>query len=230
MNPNVRAVQRDFAQPWKIRRTDRQQHAQAGVREPYSQRAADDTQQHAFDQKTPDDPSAARAERRTQRQLPLPHLRPNQQQIRHVGAGDEHHQADGRHHHPQHVGHAADHFLFERTKGGRDFPGLVDSWIRARSIRPGVHPDRNHSRHVGVGLGDRDSRLEPGDALIVEPPRPTSVIRSRSNASGKIISASALTILNPWGITPTISFGRVSTMMVRPITDRSPPKRRCQYP
>ena len=44
------------------------------------------------------------------------------------------------------------------------------------------------------------------------------------------MSASALTILNPCGITPTISFGRESMVIVRPMTDGSPPKRRCQIP
>ena len=37
--------------------------------------------------------------------------------------------------------------------------------IGTRAVRPGVHPDRNQSRNVGVGLRERDSRPKPRNSV-----------------------------------------------------------------
>jgi hypothetical protein len=61
-------------------------------------------------------------------------------------------------------------------------------------------------------------------------PNPARISLPRSNASGTITSKSVSTKRNPWGITPTISRGRESTIRLLPIAEGSPPNRRCQYP
>ena len=119
-------------------------------------------------------------------------------------------------------------FLFQRTNHRRNFPGLVDMRIRARTVGPRVHPDRQHARQVRIGLRNRHSGLQPCDAVKPES-RQESICRDRTRAAA-IKSKSVSTNRNPCGITPTISRGRASTVMFRPIAERSPPKRRCQYP
>jgi hypothetical protein len=66
----------------------------------------------------------------------LPCLSADQQQIRNVGAGDEHYQRDGPHHYPQDVAHVADHLLLQQANRGPDSPVLVLSAVAVGSIRP----------------------------------------------------------------------------------------------
>ncbi len=74
------------------------------------------------------------------------------------------------HHHPQHIADITNYFLLEGTNRGRDSPDLLVK-VRIETMdarRPGVHPDRQHPLHVRIGLRDRDSWFEAGDALKKE--------------------------------------------------------------
>ena len=115
-----------------------------------------------------DDSARSRAERRAHRQLLLPPLRPHQQQIRHVGAGDQQHDADGR---PSPSRGRCPRC--RRPRACRDeeparSASFVDARVDARGGRPGVHPDRHHPRDVGVRLGERHARLQARDPLKAE--------------------------------------------------------------
>ena len=144
------------------------QDAQAGARERQPEHAAGAPEQRALDQQPADDPSAAGAERGTHRQLLLPAFGAHEQQARDVGAGDEHHDADRSHQHPQRVRDVADDVLLERAQCRRDAPALVDARVDGRRGRPGRHPDRHHARDVGAGVRDRDARLQPRHGLQPE--------------------------------------------------------------
>ena len=61
-------------------------------------------------------------------------------------------------------------------------------------------------------------------------PKPARISFERSNASGAITSKSSFPTRNPGGITPTISRECASIIKFRPITERSAPKWRRQYP
>ncbi len=61
-----------------------------------SERAAGDRQQQRFRQQLPEQPGAAGADRRPNRELALPHGAPRQQQVGDVAARDQQHQADRR--------------------------------------------------------------------------------------------------------------------------------------
>ena len=47
-------------------------------------------------------------------------------------------------------------------------PRFVNVWIRSGTVGPGVHPDRQHSRQVGISLGNGRSWLEPCDSVEPE--------------------------------------------------------------
>ena len=152
--PERPGVEGDFAQARQIRRTNGHQEAQARIGEPDAEHAADEPE-HTLSTSSSRTirphpaPSAARTASSCCRASAL-----TSNKFVDVGAGDQHHHADGPHHHPQDVADIADHFLFQRTKRGRDSPGLINSRIAAGAVRPGVHPDRQQARQVGIGLCD----------------------------------------------------------------------------
>ena len=160
------AVERDLAQTRQILRPNRRQQAQSRIRNSHADCSAQQAKRHALQQQLARNPPSSRAERRADRKLLLAPIGAYQQQVGHVGARDQHHHADRRHHHPQHVADAADHLLLQRLKRRRDLPVQIKVRIAAWTVRPRVHPDIEQTRHIGVGLRDRNARPEPRDAAI----------------------------------------------------------------
>ena len=158
-------IQRNFLQPRQIRRANRHQKTHAGPRQHRPDSASEQSQHRTFDQQPAHDSSPPGAQRRANRQLLLPRFHSHQQQVRHIRAGDQQHQAQRAHHHPQHVADVADHLLLQRTQQRRNLPAVIPVRIAARPVRPGLHPDRQHARQVRVGLRDRHSRLQPRNSV-----------------------------------------------------------------
>ncbi len=166
--PERAAVDADLVQARQRRGASADEDSQAGVRERQAQQAAGASEDRALDQQPADDPSPAGAEGRTHRQLLLPPFGPYEQQAGDVGAGDEHHDPDRSHQHPQRSRDVADDVLRERTERRRDAPGLVDARVDGWRGGPRRHPDRHHARHIGAGVRDRDPRLQPRHGLQPE--------------------------------------------------------------
>ena len=77
-------------------------------------------ERHALHQQLAGDPSRAGAERRAHRELLLPRLGADQQQVGDVRARDEQHHADRAHQHPQHALDVADEVVLQRPDVRRD--------------------------------------------------------------------------------------------------------------
>jgi hypothetical protein len=95
-------------------------------------------------------------------------FRTDEEKVNEIGAGDEHHESDGRHDNPQNTPYIADDLLLERVEIRRNAPDAVVVRVSARAVRPGIHPDRDEVGDVGVGLLDGYTRFEVADAVVAE--------------------------------------------------------------
>ena len=120
-------------------------------------RTAGECQHHALRQQRARDAATTRPKRRTHGEFLMPSFRAHQEQVRHVPAGDEQHDADGGQENPQDLPDVADHVIGQRAH------------VRLQlQSRKGRREKRDHARHIGVGLGQRDARLQPGERLKPE--------------------------------------------------------------
>ena len=87
------AVDSDLIHPRKPIRRHRQKDPQAAPADEHSGGAADQTQQQALGQQLLEQAAASRAKRQADGDLSLPSCPARQQQIRHVGAGDQQHES-----------------------------------------------------------------------------------------------------------------------------------------
>src|ERR1035438_9848194 len=127
--------------------------------------AANKAEREALHKKFTDDARAACPERSTDGKLLLARFRAHQKQICHVGAGDEHHQADGGHDDPEQLAHIADDLLLQRAKRGRDAPLLIPVRIGPRTVGPGIHPDLDEARDIAISLCDGHAWPKAANAL-----------------------------------------------------------------
>src|SRR5208282_3868646 len=133
-----------------------------------SEEAANEAERETLHKKLAGDARAAGAESRTDRELLLARFSTYQKQICHVGAGDEHHEADGGHHNPEQLAHIADYLLLQRAKRGHDAPLLIPMRIGPRPVGPGIHPDLDEARYIVIGSCDGHAWFETADALKSE--------------------------------------------------------------
>ena len=191
----------------------------AAYARPETQRSAEHSQRHAFDEHFPRDSPPAGAERGSDREFLPAGLGADEQQIGHVRAGDQEHQPQRPHHHPQRRADVADDFLLQRLEPGREASVLKHRAIDSRRRRPGMQPDPQHASHIGVGLLHRDAGLEPRNALVGEGSQKLlcCVRTARKNQLGIALKR------NSSGITPITVCGLELIVSVRPTMDRSPP-------
>src|SRR5207237_2318630 len=71
-----------------------QHRTQSGETKRSASGAADEREKNPFSQELPQQPPLSGAERRADRELPLPRFRPREQQVREVRAGDQQHESD----------------------------------------------------------------------------------------------------------------------------------------
>jgi hypothetical protein len=109
-------VERDLERARNADRVAGEERAEAGVAERGAECAADERKQHTFGQKLTQQPEAAGAEGRTDRELFLPRLGPRQNQVREVGAGDQQNEADRALQHPQRRADGADDITLQRLR------------------------------------------------------------------------------------------------------------------
>ena len=118
-------------------------------READARRAANDTEQQAFDQQLTRDARAAGAERGANRHLPRSHGRSRQLQASDIGGGRGEQQADGDEQHDERAPHVGGQRLAE---GLRRDPNRT------------IAPEDGHGRHAGV-RGQPATRRSFGDGL-----------------------------------------------------------------
>ncbi len=96
-------IERDFTEARQIRGAEGDEQTQACIGDADGKHAANEPENDAFDQQLAGNARAARSERGADGKLVLARLRANKEQVGNVDAGDQHDQADGGHHHPQHA-------------------------------------------------------------------------------------------------------------------------------
>jgi hypothetical protein len=161
-------VEADLVQARQVRRLQGHEQPEEAVSEAEAEDAAEQAQRHALQQQLARDPSASGAERHAHGELLLPPLHAHQQEVRHVRAGDEQHEADRAHQHPEHVADVAHEVLLEGPQAGGDVRVLEQLLAVPGRGGEALEGDGKQPRHVRVRLGDRRSRLETRDRLVAE--------------------------------------------------------------
>ena len=149
-----RNVQAHVGFGWqRERRHQRHDAVQHQRREPDAEDAADRGERHALREHLTEQPGADCPHRGADRQLPLPRRPARQQQVRDVRAGDEQDEPHGAEQQPQRgLRLLAQEVVLQRLDARR--PTFVRRRERFRQAT-------RHHFHVGVGLRQRDARLEP---------------------------------------------------------------------
>jgi hypothetical protein len=161
-------IEGDLLQARQIRRPENLEPEEATLREPEAEQATHEREQHALDEQAPDDSAPFSAERRPNGEFLLSSVGPHEQEVRHIGARHEHHDADRSHQHPEHVGDVADDILLQGSEGGRNAEALVHLPIDTLRGWPRGHPERHHPGDVGIRLFDGHAGFQPRDALVAE--------------------------------------------------------------
>ena len=163
-----RQIETDVREAREVTRRQGHQQAQPAEGKSQSDDAAEHRQADAFEQHLARNAARPCPERGTNRQLLLPRLGSDQQQVRDVGAGDEQHQGDRAHQHPQHLLDVTDEIVLERHDMRRD-PRLFEHLdVPARERRELRQRDRDQPRHLRVRLRDGRPRLQPCDGREAE--------------------------------------------------------------
>ena len=117
----------------------------------------------ALGQELPEQPPSAGAERRADRELPLPRLGAREDQIRQIGAGDEQHEADRSLQHPQRGADAADHVGLHRLH--LQPMRCRSGWACGACRLPLSAPLRDHRVEIGLRLRERHAVLQSADQI-----------------------------------------------------------------
>ncbi len=168
--PQRGKVEGDLGKPRQVAGGERHQQAQRAVGQAEPDDAAEHAEGDAFEQQLAGDPPGSGAQRGANRQLLLPRFGPDEEQVGDVGAGNEEHQPNRAHQHPQDGAHVADEVVLERADARRDARLLEHLDAAARERREAGERHRHQPRGVGGRLGDRGAWFEPPQALVAELP------------------------------------------------------------
>ena len=151
----------DRAQARHVFRLQRLNPAHAGGRHHDAEQAADRREEDALGQELLQQPAAARAQRRADRELFLTSEGAREQQVGDVGAGDQQDEADGAEQHQQRTADVADDLLVQRHDAERQAAiGRID--VRKVAPQPG-----GDGVHLGLRGGGAGAGLELGENVVV---------------------------------------------------------------
>ena len=144
------------------------QHAQRGVGESQADQASGHAKHDAFKEQFAGDATPACAESGADGELLSAALHANQQQVSHVGAGDEQNQRDRAHQYPQHFAYVSDDILLQRPQVGGDARFLKEADAEAFWRGKAAPDNRKEASHVGAGLLDGDAGLHSCEGPLTE--------------------------------------------------------------
>jgi hypothetical protein len=133
---------------------------QAAIRQPESGGAPEHGERHPFGHELTQQPRASGAKGRPDREFAVSRLGPGQQQVRHVRARDQQHEADRYLQHPQRTPDVADDIAVQR----RVLQSVVDGMRNVR-VRGHLAPLRQQRVQLRVGLSDAHARLHAADQV-----------------------------------------------------------------
>jgi hypothetical protein len=125
--------------------------------------AAHEREQEALGEQLTNDPAAAGTDRQTDRDLPFARRGSSEQEVGHVRAGDQQHQADRRHQHEQRLLKSLPEERPTRAAGTDLDARREEAPANVRSIgrRHGIDKLRPHDRETRLGLRRRDVWVRP---------------------------------------------------------------------
>jgi hypothetical protein len=140
------------ADAWDVAGVDGEQRPDADDADRQPENAAHRRQQDALGQQLANDPAAAGADRRTNRDLAPAHGRAHEQQVRDVRAGDQQDEDDRAQQHPQRRSHVADDHLLHRLD--------AEAALAAERVRKRLAELGGGLLQLRVGGGERDAWLQ----------------------------------------------------------------------
>jgi hypothetical protein len=167
-------------QPGQRGWADGDEKADADIREAEPAHAAHESQDEALGELIACDPAPASAERRADGELLLACLGPNQDEIGHVRAHEQHQQAQRAHEQAKRHPDVSDHIVLQWAGVGGDGP-FLEQFADALAPSP-IPPDASHVR---VGLRHREARFQSTNAVVAELVRPVGVQALREEQVGQ---------------------------------------------
>ena len=194
-------------------RPRRLQHLDANARQRKADQPAESGEEQAFDEQLANEPSAAGAQRRADRELVDTSGRPCQHEVRHVHAGNQEHEADRDEQQLQRPARGRHQVLLQRNRDdgaqARGREAFLHRPAQARELRPGLLEADAISQPA-----DRAQRVVLLDRCPREAVREPRVHRRRRSD-----------LRSPRARCPTTSYGSPLSRSVEPMTDGSSPKR-----
>ena len=150
-------------QPGQAGRADGDEETDSEVGQAEPERAAHESQGEALGELLPRDPAPTSAERSADGELLLACLGPNQDEIRHVCADEQHQQAQSAHEDAESHADISDHIVLQRASVGCHGP-FLQQLAHALVLSP-IPPDASD---VLVGLSHTEAGFQPADAVVTE--------------------------------------------------------------
>ncbi len=161
-------VDADFIDARKAIRCNEDQDAQSGVSKTQSERAAEETESNAFQEKFAGDAVRAGAESGANGEFLAAAFDADEEKVGDVRASDEQDEADGAHEHPERAANVADDVRFQRAEIRADAGVVKNLGAESRGSGKGARDDRQHASDVGAGLFHGDAGLEASDTFEAE--------------------------------------------------------------
>ena len=153
---------------------ERTPYADPNAREQHTKDRADRRQYRTLSHRLGDEVIATGSERRSHSDLLRASLRTNQEEVRHIRAGDEKHEADGRHENPQHGTNVPNDVVDIRAHPDVH-AGLFDH-LRREKRRELLRQTITERMQLNVGILTGRSRCQSCDRVEVDPPKTPSRI------------------------------------------------------
>ena len=126
-----RKIDADLVDPRKSGRRDRDQNPQRAVGQRQIRSGCPQIPAAALSKSSSRrDSSPSRAQSGADRQLLAASLNPDQQQVRNIRAGNQQHQGNRTHQHPQHIAHIADNIVLQRPEIRRNLCLLKEAALK----------------------------------------------------------------------------------------------------
>src|SRR6266403_5074825 len=163
-----RGIDTDFMDSGEAGRCHRYQHAQRDVGEAQPDHAAKQPQDDALQEQLSRDTAASGAQGGAQGQLLPASFDADQEQVGHVGAGNQQYHADRTHQDPQHFADVSHDVLFQGTEVRPNARVVEEFEAEAGRGRESSHHNGNHAGNVGAGLREGDAGLQSRDSVVAE--------------------------------------------------------------
>src|SRR6266545_3351052 len=158
-----RRPERDLVQPGQAIRAVGDEETDSDVGQAEPQRPAHESQGQALGELLPRDPAPTSAERSADGELLLACLGPNEDEIRHVCADEQHQQAQSAHQDAESHPDISDHIVLQRASVGCH-GHFLEQFAYALVLSP-IPPDASDVR---IRLRDTKAWFQPTDTVVTE--------------------------------------------------------------